>query len=179
MPLKFNAPRRHKFDKAPYRVTNWSDCNESLRQRGDLTILINENTQGLWIAPRRTSRCGQRKYSDLAIELCLSLRTAYRLGLRRTQGLMGSIAKLMGLDIRAPDYSTLARRASVEIISPVMRQGGSVPLHLAVDTTGLKIFGEGGGNGSLGSIKPGKYAAAVQDSISDWSWSMARLFAPI
>ena len=97
----------------------------------------------MWSAPRRTPQGGQRRYSDLAIELCLTLRTAYRLGLRRTQGLMGSIAKLMGLDIRVPDYSTLSRRANLLIIAPVMRQAGSVPLHLAVDSTGLKIVGEG------------------------------------
>ena len=59
--------------------------------------------------PRRTSWGGQRRYSDLAIETCLTLRTAYRLGLRQTQGLMGSIGTLMGLDIRVPDYSTLSR----------------------------------------------------------------------
>ena len=37
MPHKFNAARRHKFDKAQYRVINWAEYNESLRQRGDLT----------------------------------------------------------------------------------------------------------------------------------------------
>ena len=66
----------------------------------------------MWSAPRRTSRGGQRRYSDLAIETCLMLRTAYHLGLRQTQGLMGSIGTLMGLDIRVPDYSTLSRRAN-------------------------------------------------------------------
>ena len=124
-------------------MTNWSAYNESLRQRGDLTIWMSEDALSLWRAPRRASRGGQRRYSDLAIELCLSLGTAYGLGLRQTQGLMGSIAKLMGLDIRVPDYSTLSRRADVLIIAPVMRQAGSVPLHLAVDSTGLKAFGEG------------------------------------
>ncbi len=85
----------------------------------------------------------QRRYSDLAIETCLMLRTAYHLGLRQTQGLMGSIGTLMGLDIRVPDYSTLSRRANGVSIAQVMRQAGSVPIHLVVDRTGLKIFGEG------------------------------------
>ena len=97
----------------------------------------------MWSAPRRTSRGGQRRYSDLAIETCLMLRTAYHLGLRQTQGLMGSIGTLMGLDIRVPDYSTLSRRANGVSIAQVMRQAGSVPIHLVVDSTGLKIFGEG------------------------------------
>ena len=110
MPHKFNAARRHKFDKAQYRVINWAEYNESLRQRGDLTIW---SVRRLKVCgARRTSLGGQRRYSDLAIETCLTLRTAYRLPLRQTQGLMGSIGTLMGLDIRVPDYSTLSRRAN-------------------------------------------------------------------
>ena len=111
MPHKFNASRRHKFDKAQYRVINWAEYNESLRQRGDLTIWVSEEAQSVWSAPRRTSRGGQWRYSDWAIETCLTLRTTYRFALRQTQGLMGSIGTLMGLDIRVPDYSTLSRRA--------------------------------------------------------------------
>ena len=76
MPHKFNAARRHKFDKAQYRVINWAEYNESLCQRGDLTIWVSEEAQSVWSAPRRTSRGGQRRYSDLAIETCLTLRTA-------------------------------------------------------------------------------------------------------
>ena len=143
MPHKFNASRRHKFDKAQYRVINWAEYNESLRQRGDLTIWVSEEAQSVWSAPRRTSRGGQWRYSDLAIETGLTLRTTYRLALRQTQGLMGSIGTLMGLDIRVPDYSTLSRRANGLSIAQAMRQAGSVAVHLVVDSTGLKIFGEG------------------------------------
>ena len=91
MPHKFNAARRHKFDKAQYRVIHWAEYNESLRHQGDLMIWVSDEAQSVWSAPRRTSRGGQRRYSDLAIETCLTLRTAYRLRLRQTQGLMGSI----------------------------------------------------------------------------------------
>ena len=80
MPHKFNAARRRKFDKAQYRVINWAEYNESLRQRGDLTIWVSEEAQSVWSAPRRTSRGGQWRYSDLAIETGLTLRT--RIGLR-------------------------------------------------------------------------------------------------
>ena len=58
MPHKFNASRRHKFDKAQYRVINWAEYNESLRQRGDLTIWVSDEAQSVWRAPRRTSRGG-------------------------------------------------------------------------------------------------------------------------
>ena len=60
MPHKFNAARRHTFDKAQYRVINWAEYNESLRQRGDLTIWVSDEAQSVWSAPRRTSRGGQR-----------------------------------------------------------------------------------------------------------------------
>ena len=73
MPHKFNAARRHKFDKAQYRVIHWAEYNESLRQRGDLTIWVSDEAPSVWRAPRRTSRGGQRRYSDLAIETCLTL----------------------------------------------------------------------------------------------------------
>ena len=59
---------------------------------------------------------------------------------------MGCIGTLMGLDVRGPDYSTLSRRANGVSIAQVMRQAGSVPIHLVVDRTGLKIFGEGDWN---------------------------------
>ncbi|UIK01274.1 transposase (plasmid) [Rhizobium leguminosarum] len=51
------------------------------------------------------------EYSDLAITLCLTLRVVYGLALRQTQGLMRSVAALMGFDIAVPDFSTLSRRS--------------------------------------------------------------------
>lgn len=143
MPYKFNADRRHKFDRARYRVCNWKDYNESLRQRGDVTIWISEDVCSLWTAPRRGSRGGQRRYSDLAIEMCLTLGSVYHLALRQTQGFMGSIGKLMGSDIPVPDYSTLSRRAAGLVVSEGVRKTGSSPVHLVVDSTGLKVFGQG------------------------------------
>jgi hypothetical protein len=73
MPHKFNADRRDKIPKQKQRVTNWAEYNEGLRRRGDLTVWINEDAIGLWSAARRTTRGGQRRYSNLAIELCLTL----------------------------------------------------------------------------------------------------------
>ena len=54
MPHKFNAARRHKFDKVQYRVINWAEYNESLRQRGDLTIWVSEEAQSVWSAGGRS-----------------------------------------------------------------------------------------------------------------------------
>ncbi len=110
MPHKFNARCRHKFAKKRYRVTNWREYYDSLRNLGDLTIWITGDAQKKWAAARRKSRGGQPKYSDLAIAMCLTLSMVYKLPLRQTQGLMRSISKLMQLEIPVPDFSTLSRR---------------------------------------------------------------------
>ena len=112
MPHKFNAARRDKIPKQKHRVTNWPEYNESMRRRGSLTVWIDEGDLSLWSAPRRKTRGGQRRYSDLAIELCLTLGIVYRQPLRQTQGMMRSIAKLLKIDIAVPDFSTLSRRGN-------------------------------------------------------------------
>ncbi len=124
-------------------VTNWAAYNESLRQRGDLTVWINSDAHKLWTAPRRISRGGQPKYSDLAITICLTLSVIYKQPLRQIQGLMRGIVRLMGLDISVPDFSTLSRRG--RDLSLPARPGTrrTEPICLVVDSTGLKIFGEG------------------------------------
>ena len=109
MPHKFNTSRRHKFAKRKYRVTNWCGYNESLRNRGDLTVWITGDARKHWAAPRRRSRDGQPRYSDLAITMCLTLGMVYRLPLRQTQGLIRSISKLMLLEISVPDFSCIFR----------------------------------------------------------------------
>ena len=143
MPHKFNASRRHKFAKKRYRVTNRAAYNESLRNRGDLTIWITDNARTHWIAPRRGSRGGQARYSNLAITMSLTLGKVYKLPLRQTQGLMRSIARLMKLCAPIPDFSTLSRRGKGVRLPTTTRAEGSEPIYLAIDSTGLKIFGEG------------------------------------
>ncbi|WP_372574856.1 transposase [Ruegeria jejuensis] len=89
---------------------NCSEYNESLQQRGDVTLWVSDDVVQNWAPPRRKTRGGQARYSDLAIEICLTLRVVFRIPLRQTQGFMRSIAKLMGLNLAMPDYSTLSRR---------------------------------------------------------------------
>ena len=137
MPHKFNAARRHKFPKKRYRVTNWAEYTEILRRRGDLTIWVTDDTLKQWRAPRRTTPGGQPKYSNIAIETCLTLRTIYKLPLRQTQGLMRSIARLMGVDIPVPDFSTLSRRGLGLRLPAKPRVDRTEPIHLTMDSTGL------------------------------------------
>ena len=143
MPHKFNASRRHKFEKRRYRITNWPAYNESLRQRGDVTVWLSPEMAAAWRAERRNVRGGQPVYSDLAITVCLTLGMVYKQPLRQTEGFVRSLVRLMGLDIRVPDYSTFSRRCAGLTMPMKSRAEQDGPIHLVVDSTGLKIFGEG------------------------------------
>jgi hypothetical protein len=91
----------------------------------------------------RSTRGGQPHYSALAIRTALTLRAVFCLALRQTEGLMASILRLLGLDLAVPDHSTLCRRAeTLEVPRPLSRTG---PVHLLVDSTGLRLCGPGEG----------------------------------
>ena len=111
MPFKVNAGRRHHIPKQQHRVTNWSEYDAALRQRGSLTIWFTDEAIAAWRAEPRTTRGGQPCYSALAITTALTLRAVFRLPLRQTEGLIGSVIRLLGLDLAVPDHSTLSRRA--------------------------------------------------------------------
>ena len=76
----------------------------------------------------------------MAIETGLVVRMIYKLAYRQTQGLLKSIATLLGLGIEIPDYSTLCRRSkALRKKLQVPKDGGNQPIHLMIDSTGLKI----------------------------------------
>jgi hypothetical protein len=142
MPFKANAARRHHIPKQRYRVTNWAEYDAGLRQRGSLTVWFSAEAIAAWRAEPRTTRGGQPYYSALAIKTALTLRAVFRLALRQTEGLIGSILKLLGLDLAVPDHSTLSRRAeTLEVPRPCSSSRG--PVHLLVDSTGLRLCGPG------------------------------------
>lgn len=141
MPFKANHDRRHHIPKQRHRITNWPEYDAALRQRGSLTVWFTEAAIAAWPAERRTTRGGQPRYSALAVTTALTLRAVFRLALRQTEGLIRSIIRLLGLDLAVPDHSTLSRRAET---LPVVRAGSSgVPVHLLVDSTGLRLCGPG------------------------------------
>ena len=89
MPFKFNAARRHRIPRARYRVQNWPQYEAGLKRRGDLTLWIDEAAIAGWQAPRRTTPGGQARYSDLAIQLVLTLRLVFHLALRQAEAFAG------------------------------------------------------------------------------------------
>lgn len=130
--------------KATYRVRNWAAYNDSLVQRGSLTVWISDEVIRGW-RPKpegRRQRGGQVQYSAHAIECLLMLRAVYRLPYRQTEGLGRSIMTLLGVKVGIPDYSTLCKRsAELAVALPTSRVHEAK--HIVVDSSGLKVYGEG------------------------------------
>jgi hypothetical protein len=141
VPFKPLADRRHHIPKQRYRVTNWAAYDAGLRGRGSLTLWFTEAAIAAWRAEPRTTRGGQPRYSTLAITTGLRLGSLFRLALRQTEGLIGSIIALLGLDLAIPDHTTLSRRA--ETLTVPRPKMGKAPIHLLVDSTGLRMCGPG------------------------------------
>jgi hypothetical protein len=141
VPFKANAAGRHHIPRQRHRVTNWSEYDAALRHRGSLTVWFSKEAIAAWRAEPRTTPGGQPHYSALAITAALTLRALFRLALRQTEGLIGSMIRLLGLDLAIPDHSTLSRRAETLALGRPPSSGE--PVHLLVDSTGLKLSGAG------------------------------------
>jgi transposase len=139
MPHKHNADRRHHIPKMAFKVRNWPEYEAGLRRRGSLTLWIEDAALDHW---QTFGPGGQARYKDAAIQTTLMVRTAFKLGLRQTEGLMASVLTLMDLTISAPDHSTISRRAvTLPVIQPASLPHG--PLHLLIDSIGLQVYGAG------------------------------------
>ncbi|NLS05979.1 IS5 family transposase [Rhizobium sp. P32RR-XVIII] len=141
MPFKQNANGRQRIGKMKFKVANWREYEAGLRRRGSLTLWMTAEALSQWQAPKRTSRGGQQRYSDLAIETTLTLGMVFGLRLRQTEGFLAS-----GLDIAVPDHTTLSRRARTRRSSDrwqcrsISAEG---PVHVLIDSSGLEIYGAG------------------------------------
>jgi len=143
MPFKHNAARRHRIGKMKFKVTNWAEYEAGLRRRGSLTFWITPEALSSWQAPKRTTRGGQARFSDVAIETALTLGLVFGLRLRQTEGLLVSALKLMGLDLAVPDHATLSRRARTwrSMNRPNGRSIAKAgPVYILIDSTGLEVY---------------------------------------
>lgn len=129
--------------KRQYRIRNWQQYDKALVERGSLTPWIDERSLETWLSvDSRVGRGRPQFYADAAILCSLLLREVYHLPLRATQGLVSSVLRLMQISLPVPHYSTLSRRARwLEVKLATRADRG--PLHLIVDSTGLKLYGEG------------------------------------
>jgi len=124
-------------------VRNWAQYDAGFGGEAVWTLWVTHEVMAGWRAAPRPTRGGQPSYSDLAIQTGLMLRLAFHLPLRQTEGLMASIFELLEVALSVPDHSTLSRRAmKLTSISKGCRLPDG-PVHLLIDSTGLKVFGAG------------------------------------
>jgi hypothetical protein len=137
-----NKKKTRSQPKKLYRVRNWSDYDAALVNRGSLTIWISEDAIAKWKPEQEPKRRGrQRDYSDLAIETALMLKEVYHLTNRSTEGFLRSLFMLMQIDLPVPDHTTLSVRGKE--LSVTLPKKRTSSLHIVVDSTGLKVYGEG------------------------------------
>ncbi|MFY0312930.1 IS5 family transposase [Leisingera sp. D0M16] len=123
-----------------YKTRNWPAYNEALKRRGSLTIWFDPEMS--WDAAPTGRRGRQQTYSDAAIQTCLSMKVLFGMALRQTTGFVESLLRLVGLDWAVPDFSTLSRRQKTLAVN-IPYRGAKGPLHLLIDSTGIKVEGEG------------------------------------
>jgi hypothetical protein len=123
-----------------YKTLNWPAYNKALKRRGSLAIWFDPDM--VWAAKPTGKRGRQPVYSDAAVQTCLTMKVLFGLALRQTTGFMESLLRLIGLDWDVPDFSTLSRRQKTLAVN-IPHRGSQGPLHLLIDSTGIKVEGEG------------------------------------
>ena len=139
MPKQNKKPQSRR--KALYRVANWSEYEKALVQRGLITFWIADDFGKTWPYVGEKQRGSQFEYSDQAILVMLTVKEVFHLTNRSVEGFMRSIFQLMKIDLAVPDHSTLSKRGrELKVKLPKQTSQG---LNIVMDSTGLKIYGEG------------------------------------
>ncbi|MDN3512385.1 MAG: transposase, partial [Candidatus Jettenia sp.] len=111
---KAKEGNKSKKAKKLYRVRNWSEYNNALRQRGALEVWIDERVQERWHRELTGQRGSPGTYSDMAIITTLQLGTVFHQRLRQTEGCVKSLFRLMNipeflfLPVRVQRYGSMA-----------------------------------------------------------------------
>jgi transposase len=129
--------------KQKYRLRNWSEYDQGLKQRGSLTFWISDEALSHWLVTEKSGKKGASYYfSSQAILTFLMVKSLFQLGGRQTEGFLESLFSLMGIDLPVPDHSTVSRRAKkLDVVLPVRKTSSS--RHVVIDSTGVKVYGEG------------------------------------
>lgn len=141
-PRKSKGKTRKATDKTVYRVRNWSEYNNGLKQRGSLTFWFDEKVIEAWNYQGPKQQGAQFVYSDLTIQTGLIFRKLFNLPLRQTEGFITSLVELLQLSLDVPDYSTFSRRNKTLSVDLPTRKTNE-PVYVVIDSTGAKVFGEG------------------------------------
>ena len=143
-PKTAKTPKKPKQPKDKYRLTNWPEYNRALIDRGFVTLWLDEDTLANWYFQGSRTRGGLMRYSDQCIQAALALKAVFQLAFRQLQGFIQSVLAVMKINLHVPSYSQLCRRQAkwVAFAAPVPVED-SHPLHIVIDSTGLKVYGEG------------------------------------
>ena len=139
--------QRSEETKPKYKLKNWSAYNKALESRGSVTLYFSDEAIDQWYdqscCQNDKKPGGQNVYSQICIESILMLKTVFKLPYRQVVGFTKSLLKLMGLEqLRVPGYTQICRRAAHLEIDP-FKVPISSPIHIAIDSTGIKVYGEG------------------------------------
>ena len=133
--------KTHSRPKTLYRVKNWSEYDKAMVQRGSITFWLAEDFEKTWLHTGEKQRGSQFDYSDQAILVMLTVKEVFHLTNRGVEGFVRSLFRMMKIDLPVPDHSTLSKRGKVlKVKSP---KKASPSLTIVMDSTGLKIYGEG------------------------------------
>ena len=133
--------RTQSRPKTLYRVRNWSAYEQALVQRSSITFWLSDDIEQSWLYEGQKQRGSQFDYSDKAIEIMLTLKEVFHLTNRGIEGFVRSLFQIMKIGLPVPDHSTLSRRGKTLKVKLPKKASGST--NLVLDSTGLKIYGEG------------------------------------
>ena len=119
---------------------DWRIYNRNLVNRGSITLWISEECLHSWVS--KSGKRGRPKFSTAVIQAGLIMKAVYHLPLRALQGFLRSILNLLQADLKSPHYSLFCKRAK-EAAELLPKLSTRKPLELAIDSSGLKISGEG------------------------------------
>ncbi|USD32099.1 MULTISPECIES: IS5 family transposase [Vibrio] len=129
--------------KAKKKITNWAEYNTSLCKRGSVTFWIDDSAIDAWQCKTHHGKRGRGfQYSDTAIETALMIKGIFSLPLRALQGFIDSIFKLLDVPLTSPGYTCISKRSKTVQVKYRNKSRGAIR-HIAIDSTGLKVFGEG------------------------------------
>jgi hypothetical protein len=137
-------PKRKRTLSRPktlYRVKNWSEYEKALVQRGSITLWMSDDFEKTWMHIGKKQRGSQFDYSHQAILVMLTVKEVFHLTNRGVEGFVCSLFRMMKIDLPVPDHSTLSKRGKE--LKVKLPKKVSQSLNIVMDSTGLKIYGEG------------------------------------
>ena len=125
----------------PRHKRDWKQYNKHLINRGNLNFWITKKALKFWIAKKSKKAGRPFTFSDESIKAMLIIRFKFQLSLRELEGFFKSLSKLIGI-AKVPSYTQVCRRMrAIELPKELVDR--RVVTDLVIDTTGLKVYGEG------------------------------------